>query len=352
MASDAAKAVSDKHFAYSSIERNQPTMEDEDRKPSPVASGLPDDESSDDESSDDGDGELEQLYLETGDIGDWIDADTSKELLTRWQVESEFVKQLKQDPILRQVLYVVVNHEEHEEDDPVFESALKTIYRAFSNRFDMVCALARQSKQTTGAKEEQLNAVEKEIKNLCSMTHIFKNESGSFGVFEEKLVSELIEFVNWRKGLDVSDQVSKHAVAGSSSAVDHTEKITFTSPAAALAISATAHAAAPIKGDPPQTLALANAAAKSTTAVKPAAAVSASEHAPSSSHKAEEKSLDVGQTTKTPKQPVPPTHVTASGPPPPELGITVPQGPEHKKQKKSDSSGDESDESVGNQMQE
>jgi len=142
-------------------------------------------------------------YLEVADTPSNIDywIGKNKEILTRWQEEKAFVMQLEDDMTLREVFRIVINKRERTSDaDMWFSSGIMTINRAFNNRFNMVCELVRQAKQTTELLQNDMawDCVTTELDRMLTMTRIFQDEEGDFKFLYDKTRSTAIEFTQWR----------------------------------------------------------------------------------------------------------------------------------------------------------
>jgi hypothetical protein len=141
-------------------------------------------------------------YFEMEDMGHWIDR--NKEICTRWQEEKEFTMQLKDDVVLRDIFRVVIDKRERtEEEDVWLSSGMKTINRAFKNRFNMVCEVVREAKLATtdSDKDLGLDEVAKELNHVMIMMGQFQEEEGDFKFFYEQTAHLLREFVKWKTNL-------------------------------------------------------------------------------------------------------------------------------------------------------
>ena len=140
---------------------------------------------------------MKTYYLEMEDMGYWVEK--NKEILIRWQEEIQFTMQIQDDVMLQHAFKVIAGEMEHpEEDDIVFSSSMKTISRAFNNRFDMVCELVREAKKDTGLSDELLDGVVQELEHLVTMLRQLRHEDGVFKFFYEKTCGILGDFLKWR----------------------------------------------------------------------------------------------------------------------------------------------------------
>jgi hypothetical protein len=138
-------------------------------------------------------------YFEMEDMGYWIDR--NKEIRTRWQEEKEFTMQLKEDVALRDTFRVVIGKRERtDEEDVWFSSGMKTINRAFKNRFNMICEVVRETKIATALSEKdlRLDEVAKELEHVMIMMGQFQEEEGDFKFFYDQTRRILQEFVKWK----------------------------------------------------------------------------------------------------------------------------------------------------------
>lgn len=136
-------------------------------------------------------------YLEMKDMGYWVEK--NKEILIRWQEEVQFTMQIQDDAVLQDAFQVIVGEKEHpDEDDVFFSSLMKTISRAFNNRFNMVCELVREAKKDPGLSDELLDGVVQELEHLVTMLRRLQHEDGDFMFFYKKTCGILGDFLKWR----------------------------------------------------------------------------------------------------------------------------------------------------------
>jgi hypothetical protein len=80
-----------------------------------------------------------------------------------------------------------------------FNSELYTIRRAFSNRFDMACALIREAKKAQDIKkdDERMHAIRKELQSFSTICAVFEPLDGVCKVFRKQADTAKIEFTEW-----------------------------------------------------------------------------------------------------------------------------------------------------------
>jgi len=125
----------------------------------------------------------------------------NKEMLTRWQEEKAFVRQLENDMMLREALDTVAHDRERSSDANMwFSSGMKTTNRAFNNQLDMVCDLDREAKRATELShgDPVWDHAETELESMLTMTRIFQDEEGDFKFLHNRTPSQLLEFMEWR----------------------------------------------------------------------------------------------------------------------------------------------------------
>lgn len=157
---------------------------------------------------------INDLYLQVPDVDYWIDK--SKEISLRWQVENDFVSQLRNDPILRQVFdNVIYKRTKYSAEMKLwYNSVLYTISRAFINRSEMGWALIREAKNVEQAgniqkKDERMLAIKDELEAFSTNCTIFikaddeddetddDDDADIFRVLSKKANATKIEFTKW-----------------------------------------------------------------------------------------------------------------------------------------------------------
>ena len=147
-------------------------------------------------------------YLKMVDMSDW--GEKNMEILIRWQEEVQFTVQIQDDVLLQDAFKVIAREMVHpEKGDVVFSSSMKTINRAFSNRFNMVCELVREAKKDVGLSNELLDEVAQELLNLKTMLHQFQHEEGDFQFFYQQTCGIFGNFVKWRNTLKKEETPKK-----------------------------------------------------------------------------------------------------------------------------------------------
>lgn len=147
--------------------------------------------------------DIDSLYLQVPDIGYW--ADCNDEIRARWEVERDFVDQVREDRILQQIFERVKRKEPPYTDEMKMwdRSQIKSIGRMFMNRFDMDFALVEVAKTVAHCGDnENYDVIVEELGYLHAMAIMFDDEGSPFALFKDRIKAELKAFVQWRSGLD------------------------------------------------------------------------------------------------------------------------------------------------------
>ena len=95
----------------------------------------------------------------------------------------------------------ISKRERAKEENIWISSGIKTINRAFKNRFNLVCEVVREAKLATTDSQKVLSTVVEKLEHVMIMMGQFQEEEGDFKFFHNQVRNILQEFVKWKTNL-------------------------------------------------------------------------------------------------------------------------------------------------------